>query len=117
MGDLSPHFSTHEFATRDGSAHPDPLARGRLVAHLESLRCLADGRPLTILSGHRSVNDNVRVGGATASRHLNGDAADIPYGYATVAQAEAAGFTGIGIKGRYAVHVDLRPTPAKWHYT
>ena len=45
-----------------------------------------------------------------------GDAADIPEGYATVDQAVAAGFTGIGSKGRWAIHVDTRPSPARWTY-
>lgn len=43
-------------------------------------------------------------------------AADIPSGYATVAQAEQAGFTGIGNSGPWATHVDVRPRPARWSY-
>jgi hypothetical protein len=46
-----------------------------------------------------------------------GDAADIPEGYATVDQAVHAGFTGIGSKGRWAIHVDTRPGgAARWTY-
>lgn len=116
MGDLSPHFSTSEFTSRDGAPHPDREVLLRLVAHLEVLRCNVGGHPLRIVSGYRSPAHNAAVGGARASRHMAGDAADIPQGYATVAQAEAAGFTGIGSKGVWAVHVDLRPTPARWSY-
>lgn len=116
MGDLSPHFSSSEFASRDGAPHPAPLVRQRLVSHLEVLRCICGNRPLRIVSGHRSPAHNASVGGATRSRHIEGDAADIPTGYATVAQAERAGFTGIGRRGKWAVHVDLRPTPARWDY-
>jgi hypothetical protein len=36
-------------------------------------------------------------------------AADIPAGYASVAMAKRAGFTGIGYWGRWARHVDVRP--------
>lgn len=116
MGDLSPHFSASEFRSRDGAPHPAPLARQRLVSHLEVLRCICGSRPLQIISGHRSPARNAAVGGASQSRHLVGDAADIPAGYATVDQARAAGFTGIGSKGQWAVHVDLRATPARWEY-
>lgn len=44
--------------------------------------------------------------------HLYGKAADIPKGLATVAQALAAGFTGVGHRGRWVVHVDVRPGKA-----
>jgi len=51
------------------------------------------------------------------SQHLSALAADIPEGRATVAQAAAAGFTGIGSKGRWVIHVDVRTgPPAHWHY-
>lgn len=116
MGDLSPNFSASEFRSRDGAALPDRSTLLRLVAHLEVLRCIAGNKPLRIVSGHRSPAHNAAVGGASASRHMVGDAADIPQGYATVAQAEEAGFTGIGNKGRWATHVDLRPSPARWSY-
>lgn len=120
MGDLSKNFSRHEFACRGRviSGHPahEPVVSGHLVDHLEKLRQICGGRPLVIISGHRCGWWNRRVGGAGQSRHVVGDAADIPEGYATVAQAEAAGFTGIGNRGRWAVHVDTRPAPARWSY-
>lgn len=89
----------------------------RLVWHLEALRRICGGRPLTIISGYRTEAHNRKVGGASRSRHLHGDAADIPLGYATVEQARAAGFKGIGRKGKWAVHVDMRPgSRAEWEY-
>lgn len=73
--------------------------------------------PLRVISGYRSPGDNQRVGGATASLHLTAQAADIPEGYALVSEAERAGFTGIGSRGPWAVHVDVRPgPPARWTY-
>ena len=106
MGDLSPHFSRREFDSHDGAtAHPSPA----LVAALERLRALCGGHPLRIISGYRSPRENRRVFGAPDSRHLHNDAADIPAGYATVAQAQEAGFTGIGRCAGWAVHVDTRP--------
>ncbi len=115
MGDISPHFSLHEFRDhRDGSVGASVV---HLVEHLELLRSICGDRPLTIVSGWRSAATNGAVGGATASQHLYGRAADIPAGYATVAQAHEAGFTGIGEADGWAVHVDVRPgAAARWSY-
>ena len=113
MGDLTPHFSRREFDSHDG-AHAAPAPE--LLAALERLRAMV-GRPLRIVSGYRSPAWNKRVGGAPRSQHLYNRAADIPPGYATVAQAAGAGFTGIGESDGWAVHVDVRPgPPARWHY-
>ena len=115
MGDLSPHFSRSKFRDhRTGEVQIDP----KLVEHLEKLRSICGGRPLHIVSGFRSRSTNSAVGGARRSQHLYGRVADIPPGYATVDQARAAGFTGIGSKGKWAVHVDVRPTKrvARWEY-
>lgn len=113
MGDLSPHFSRHEFACRHCGA---VKVTQDLVAHLELLRAFVGGRPLRIISGYRCTLHNRAVGGATASQHLAGTAVDIPARYATAAQAERCGFTGIGTKGPWAVHLDRRPRPARWVY-
>jgi uncharacterized protein YcbK (DUF882 family) len=120
VGDLSPHFSLSEFACRGLARkghprHPTPVSAD-LLESLERLRELAGGRPLLILSGHRCPVWNRSVGGATRSQHLLGTAADIPRGYSTVAQARVAGFGGIGRRGVWAVHVDVRPYHAEWLY-
>jgi uncharacterized protein YcbK (DUF882 family) len=111
---ISAHFDEREFASKGNG---DVRVEARLVWHLERLRAICGGRPLRIVSGYRDPAHNARVGGAPASRHLHGDAADLPYGYATIEQAVQAGFRGIGTRGRYAVHVDMRPgPPARWRY-
>jgi len=108
MGDLSPHFSRHEFDSHDGAiAHPDP----DLINALEKLRHLVGDKPLKIVSGYRSAAWNRHVGGANHSQHLFNRAADIPQGYATVEQARESGFTGVGVCDEFAVHVDVRPGP------
>lgn len=112
MGDLSPHFDRSEFA-----CHHCGVAKVscELVAGLEELRRLV-GRPIRIVSGYRCPRHNKAVGGAQRSRHVYGDAADLEAGYCTAATARAAGFRGIGTRGRWAVHVDMRPDPASWVY-
>lgn len=108
------HFSWHELG------HPpvEHQARTRHLAHhLEHLRTAKGNRPLQILSAYRTPERNRAVGGATRSLHLRGAAVDIPRGYATTAEAEAAGFTGIGSRDGWAVHVDVRDgPPARWTY-
>jgi uncharacterized protein YcbK (DUF882 family) len=115
VGDLSPHFSAGEF-TDSATGHLG-VDVAHLVEHLERLRSLCGDRPLRIVSGWRSVATNAAVGGARASQHLYGRAADITPGYATAAQAREAGFTGVGVLGEWATHVDVRPgPPAEWSY-
>ncbi len=114
MGDLSPHFSTHEFMDRRTGHVLGPPAE--LVQVLERIRGLRPG-PLAIISGHRCPATNKAVFGAVRSRHLKGDAVDIPAFRATVSEAAAAGAVGIGERDGWAVHVDVRPGgPARWKY-
>jgi zinc D-Ala-D-Ala carboxypeptidase len=115
VGDLSTNFSRREFRDRrTGSLPKDPPAS--LIGRLEALRCRI-GRPLPIVSGYRTPTTNRAVGGAVNSRHLSGDAVDIPEGLVRMDEAVAAGFTGIGTRNGWVVHVDCRPGPLKtWTY-
>lgn len=106
MGDLSAHFSRHEFDSHDGARAAPTVA---LIAALEKLRARKGGAPLRIISGYRSPAHNRAVGGAKKSRHMFNDAADIPKGYCNIDDAIAAGFRGIGFCGNSVVHVDMRP--------
>jgi zinc D-Ala-D-Ala carboxypeptidase len=116
VGDLSPHFDRSEFRDKRTGELPAGAPSRALIDVLERLRSRV-GRPLRIVSGYRSPATNKAVGGAPRSRHLYGDAADIPSGYATTAEAAAAGAVGIGSRGRWAIHVDTRPgPPARWRY-
>lgn len=114
MGDLSPHFDSSEFRDRrDGHYHPPPA---KLLEVLECIRAIT-GRPLPIVSGTRSKRSNRLVGGAPLSRHLHGDAADIPAGHATPEQAIECGATGVGELRGWATHVDVRPGQVRrWRY-
>jgi zinc D-Ala-D-Ala carboxypeptidase len=107
MGDLSAHFSRHEF----DCPHCGKLViDANLIRRLEALRGIV-GKPLPITSGYRCLVYNRAVGGVRYSQHLHGRAADIPRGYCTVRQALDAGFTGIGHRADRVVHVDVRPPP------
>lgn len=107
MAKLSEHFTTAEFACHHcGKVVVEP----ELVRRLEVLRGIL-GRPITIVSGYRCAVHNRAVGGARGSKHVLGQAADLQTRTCTLAQARAAGFTGIGFCAGWVVHVDVRPGP------
>jgi hypothetical protein len=147
-GRLSPHFHVSELRTRtrlkgpkDGTAwvHRD------LLHGLEALRRHV-GRPLPVISGWRDSAHNRRVGGAPRSQHtfgsapeldrlagipgrispraerIAGRAADIPWGYITLADARQLGlFSGLGHRDGFVTHVDVRlgvpaTRPDTWPY-
>lgn len=87
-----------------------------LVLVLERVRALRPA-PLVVVSGHRCCAHNSDVGGARQSRHIAGDAADIPPGRATPQEALDCGAVGVGERDGWAVHVDTRPGwPVTWSY-
>lgn len=114
---ISPHFTVRDFATRDGA----PLARisPTLVTGLESVVRLAG--PIEILSGYRHRRHNASVRGASQSRHIAGQAADIwsptkSSLYLARQVIEGMGCRiGIGL-GRSSVHIDVRGHLATWTY-
>lgn len=106
VGDLSAHFSINEFVDRRTQHVVRPPAQ--LLAVLEAIRALR-GTPLPIVSGHRCISSNKAVGGARNSRHIAGDAADIPSGRVTAEAALACGAVGVGVRNGWVVHVDVRP--------
>lgn len=118
MGDLSPHFSRHEFACKDGCGF-DTMDYAT-VQILEEVR-EHFGVPVTINSGCRCVSHNKAVGGASGSQHVYGRAVDIVV--QGVAPSEVADWlergpmVGRGGVGRYPsfTHVDSRTSgPARW---
>lgn len=106
-----PNFSPAEIACR---------GTGKLTLHpeaLDKLQALRDrlGKPLIIRSAYRSPEHNRRVGGAKASKHMDGTAFDIAMLNHDPAAFEAAarevGFRGFGFYPRSGfIHVDLGPT-------
>ncbi len=90
----------------------------RFADMLQTLRERSGG-PLIVRSGYRCPTHNSRIGGATRSRHMAGDAADvysnIRSNFELLKIAESMGFGGIGI-GSTIVHVDTRPGRSRWYY-
>jgi zinc D-Ala-D-Ala carboxypeptidase len=96
-------------------------------ASLDALRRLDDlrramGHPLLVNSGYRSPQHNKAVGGAKASKHMEGIAFDVSMAnvdpHAFEAAAKKAGFRGIGLYppqkptgARNFIHIDTRATP------
>lgn len=122
---ITEHFRWAEFACHDGTAvpaHYRPQTR-RLCQALEVVREELGGRPITVVSGYRSVAHNRKVGGSPRSQHLHGRAADIrvqgvsPDLVAqTIERLIAEGRLPEGGLGRYDtfVHCDLRGYHARW---
>lgn len=80
-GWLSEHFHSDEFRCHDTQGTPVPkpyLPNLRLlVSQLEIIRAACGGNPVIIRSGYRTPEYNRDIGGATRSKHLLAQAADL----------------------------------------
>lgn len=105
-GRCSPHFRFREFASKgDGW-----IELHRALAHgLERYRATLGG-PVTIVSGYRDPAYNRRVGGASNSQHLYGNAADVPPALTVACVRALRVFSGIGYDAGSDLvrHVDVR---------
>ncbi|MBW6494149.1 MAG: DUF882 domain-containing protein [Burkholderiaceae bacterium] len=105
-----PNFSPAEIACRGtGALKLDTEAMDRLQALRDAL-----AKPMLVLSGYRSPAHNRAVGGAPASKHMDGTAFDIVMAnhdpLAFEAAARKAGFLGFGFYPRSGfMHIDLGP--------
>ena len=126
-------FHESEFTCRSGEPYPlawlDRLQA--LCSQLDIIRSLWGG-PLRVVSGYRTPAHNAAVGGAQASQHMEGRAADIaPMVSAAMMGACVADLHGrvmralgtgglelVGGIGYYParwLHIDIRPRPADGH--
>lgn len=78
------------------------------------------GKPIIVNSGVRCKQHNVNVGGAVASQHLEGKAADLacpsgstPAEMAAIAEELMPNSGGIGIYS-WGIHIDNRPNKTRW---
>ena len=125
-----PNFTWWEVSSRStGQVIVSPLFWETLTL-AQKLRW-AWGAPFKVNSGHRTPEDNKRVGGAARSMHLrfalditpstkNPLVCDLPKRQRLpaaieylAAEAERIGFGGIGIYKTF-LHLDCRSRPARW---
>ena len=120
---LTTNFSLNEFNKRNYNVPTDVLRN--LIDLAKNLQVLRDEvrKPIKITSGYRPAELNAKVGGATKSRHITGQAADFKIeGYtpkqvaAIIEKLIAEGKMKQGGLGIYStwVHYDTRGTAARW---
>ena len=113
---LSKNFKVKEFACKDGS--DTILISSDLVELLQRIRDHFR-KPITINSAYRNATYNKKIGGATYSQHIYGNAADIvvkdiaPKEVAQYAEYLMPKTGGIGLYSSF-VHVDVRTNRARW---
>lgn len=110
------HFKREEFACKCGCGFD--VVDAELLQVLERVR-ENFGKSVEIISGARCQKHNKKVGGAPASLHLIGKAADIRL-QTILPQTVAASLeewypTSYGL-GRYGAwtHIDVRPSKSRW---
>ncbi len=113
------YFGRHEFACKCGKCGGYPVEPAEALARvLDEIR-ERTGLPVYINSGIRCAQHNAAVGGASQSRHLYGDAADIRCPGKTtkelydIACAVLGNSGGVGLYD-WGIHVDARTTKSRW---
>jgi uncharacterized protein YcbK (DUF882 family) len=120
---LTTNFSLSEFNKRNYNVPTDVLRN--LIELAKNLQVLREEvkKPIKITSGYRPAELNAKVGGATKSRHITGEAADFKIeGYtpkqvaAIIEKLIAEGKMKQGGLGTYSTwtHFDVRGTKARW---
>ena len=129
-GDVSPHFSLHEFGLSDekarkrgldaGAEYPAEWIESRLTplcAALEVIRAEFGGKPVRVISGYRPLDYNRALGSEDTSQHVQGRAADFQIDgvapgvvYRRVLELHQLGRIEIGGIGVYDEfnHIDVR---------
>lgn len=119
---------TNNFNLNEFNKHNFPLTETilRNIQELaKNLQVLRDEvkKPIKITSGFRDPSFNKKIGGATQSRHITGQAADLKIeGYtpkqvaAIIEKLIASGKMKQGGLGIYStwIHYDVRGTKARW---
>ena len=110
------YFSDSEFECKCGCS--SLIINEELVEVLNKLREWVGG-PVYITSGTRCEERNRKVGGSERSRHLTGEGADIissrktPIEICQWLDTTYPDKYGIGLY-QFHVHLDVRPTYARW---
>jgi uncharacterized protein YcbK (DUF882 family) len=116
---LSKHFSTEEFECKCKlpSCKEQRISK-ELINKLQELREEL-GIPLTVTSGFRCLDNNTAIGGAKASQHLLGAAADIRTGDLNrLFELAKKHFKAVGDgRNKHFIHVDIRSDKVRtWLY-
>lgn len=118
------HFSWAE-ATKNGSRIPadETVVNGiiKIAKVMEEVRELMGNKPITINSWYRDPATNRRVGGASRSRHLVGDAVDFTVEGISPPEVNRQLESWWGDRGGIAsascfTHIDARGHKARWSY-
>jgi len=103
--------------------HDEEVTRNiiRIAGVMENVRIRLGSEPVTITSWYRDPATNRRVGGASQSRHMRGDAVDFRVPSRTPKQVYAALDRWWHIQGGLAAgvgftHIDGRGYRARWSY-
>lgn len=121
---LTPNFNLDEFKSKDGASFPAEVVQNlsTLAVQLQALRDEVK-KPITITSGYRSKEHNLKIGGALDSYHVRGMAADIQVSgmtpkqvYDTIEKLIKEGKMMEGGLGLYKtwVHYDHRGKRIRW---
>lgn len=114
---ISEHFDSKQFDCHGSGCCSQTEVDPKLVEYLEMI-CNEFEADVTINSAYRCTKHNKKIGGASKSKHLYGQAADIKVkGVAPlkVAQyAESIGIKGIGQYSNF-VHIDTRTNKYFWY--
>lgn len=119
---LSKNFKASEFSCHGGGCCKTVMIDELLVEYLQKIRDHF-GKSITITSAYRCPVHNRNVGGATGSRHVKGQAADIVVQGVSPREvakyAESIGVKGVGLyetaKDGYFVHIDTRTVKSFWY--
>lgn len=114
---LSANFKSTEFDCHGSGCCSKTLIDDKLVNYLQKIR-KHFGKAVNINSGYRCKTHNARVGGASKSNHMDGEAADIRISGVTPIElaryAESIGVLGIGVYS-WGVHIDTRTAKYFWY--
>lgn len=114
---LSKNFKTIEFDCHGTGCCSQTQIDEKLVEYLQKIRDHF-GKSVKINSGFRCKTHNKRIGGASKSNHMYGQAADIVVSGISPIEvaryAESIGILGIGIYS-WGVHVDTRKNKYFWY--
>ena len=119
---IAKNFQYKEFDCHGQGCCSTTIIDEKLVEYVQQIRDHFN-KPVTITSSYRCEIHNKRVGGATKSYHMKGQAADIVVQGVSSREvakyAESIGILGIGLyetsKDGYFTHIDTRTTKSFWY--